>query len=104
MSARIVTVTNQKGGAGKTTLVMQIGGTLGLRGNKVLIVDADPQGTATRWAAAASDGSPFPAAMAGLSAAGEKVHREVKKYVDSYSSSSIVRRPLSQLRREAPFS
>ena len=84
MSAHIISVANQKGGSGKTTLVMQIGGALGLRGSRVLIVDADPQATATRWAAAASDTTPYPAAIAGLSAAGEKVHREVRKYIDSY--------------------
>jgi len=50
----------------------------------VLIVDADPQGTATRWAASATDENPFPAHVAGLAAAGGKVHREIKKYLDSY--------------------
>jgi len=83
MTARIVTVANQKGGSGKTTIAMQIAGTLG-RTYKVLVIDADPQGTATRWAASAEDDKPFPARVAGLSAAGGKVHREVKKFVDDY--------------------
>lgn len=52
--------------------------------NRVLVVDADPQGTATRWAASADDNHPFPASVAGLSAAGAKVHREVAKFVDDY--------------------
>jgi chromosome partitioning protein len=50
----------------------------------VLVVDADPQGTATRWAASADDDKPFPASVVGLSAASTKVHREVKKFVDDY--------------------
>lgn len=82
--AKIITVCNQKGGSGKTTLTMQLAGTLAKRKNKVLVVDADPQGTATRWAASADDDNPFPASVVGLSAANEKVHREVRKLIDDY--------------------
>lgn len=84
MRAKIIAVCNQKGGSGKTTLSMQLAGTLARRKNKVLVVDADPQGTATRWAASAEDDKPFPASVVGLSAASEKVHREVKKFIDDY--------------------
>lgn len=84
MAAKIITVVNQKGGSGKTTVSMQLAGALSRRGHRVLVVDADPQGTATRWAASAADEKPFPAAVVGLSAANAKVHREVKKFVDDY--------------------
>lgn len=84
MTAKIITVVNQKGGSGKTTLSMQLAGALARRGHKVLVVDADPQGTATRWAASAEDEKPFPASVVGLSAASTKVHREVKKFVGDY--------------------
>lgn len=84
MAAKIITVCNQKGGSGKTTLSMQLAGSLARRGFKVLVVDADPQGTATRWAASADDDKPFPASVVGLSAASTKVHREVKKFVGDY--------------------
>jgi chromosome partitioning protein len=84
MTAKIISVVNQKGGSGKTTVSMQLAGALARRGNKVLVVDADPQGTATRWAASADDEKPFPASVVGLSAATTKVHREVKKFVDDY--------------------
>lgn len=84
MTAKIIAVCNQKGGPGKTTLSMQLAGSLARRGEKVLVVDADPQGTATRWAATADDESSFPASVVGLSAASSKVHREVKKFIDDY--------------------
>lgn len=84
MTAKIITICNQKGGSGKTTLSMQLAGTLARRRKKVLVVDADPQGTATRWAASADDERPFPASVIGLSVANEKVHREVKKFVENY--------------------
>lgn len=82
--ARIITVANQKGGAGKTTVAMQLGGTLGRQGHRVLIIDADPQGTAQRWATSADEQDPFPAAVVGLSAAGGKVHQEARKHAADY--------------------
>ncbi len=84
MAAKILAVVNQKGGSGKTTVSMQLAGALARRQNKVLVVDADPQGTASRWAASAPDEEPFLASVIGLSAASAKVHREVKKFVDDY--------------------
>ena len=84
MSVRVIAVVNQKGGAGKTTLTMQLAGSIAKRGMKVLVVDTDPQGTATRWASSAPEDTPFPAAVIGLSAAGGKVHREIIKFKDDY--------------------
>ena len=42
--ARVVTVINQKGGVGKTTTVINVAAQLGLRGDRILVVDADSQG------------------------------------------------------------
>lgn len=84
MSAKIIAIANQKGGSGKTTVSMTLAGTLGMRGFRVLVVDADAQGTATQYAASAPDDAPFPATVSGLSAAGNKIHREVRKQVEDY--------------------
>lgn len=84
MAAKIITVYNQKGGCGKTTVAMHIAGALGLRGKSVKIIDADPQNTATRWHSLASDDNPFPARISNLSAMGGVVHREIKAEVPNF--------------------
>lgn len=69
----IVGVLNQKGGVGKTTLSVNLAAALTRGGARVLLVDADPQGSALDWAAARQSEPLF--SVVGLPRA--TVHKEI---------------------------
>jgi chromosome partitioning protein len=46
---RRIALSNNKGGSGKTTTTVSLAGAFAERGLRVLVVDLDPQGSATEW-------------------------------------------------------
>lgn len=58
MGAKIVSLVNQKGGVAKTTSAVSLAAALGRRGQRVLLIDLDPQANAT--SALGVDGSVLP--------------------------------------------
>ena len=46
---RTITVSNNKGGSGKTTTAVSLASALAERGFRILVIDLDPQGSATVW-------------------------------------------------------
>ncbi len=47
---KVIALLTQKGGAGKTTLATHLAGEFAMQGQRVTLLDADPQGSALDWA------------------------------------------------------
>lgn len=47
--AKVITIAQQKGGAGKTTVAAHIAVALSQKGNRVAVIDIDPQGSLSYW-------------------------------------------------------
>jgi chromosome partitioning protein len=76
----IIAVINQKGGAGKTTIALNLAAALAAEGERVLVIDADPQQTAQDWAAIREQPPPFH--VLGLSK--PVLHRDLPQIASDY--------------------
>jgi chromosome partitioning protein len=76
----IIGVLNQKGGVGKTTLSIGIAAELARQGTRVLLIDADPQGSSLDWAAAREGAALF--SIVGLPRA--TIHKEIENLKQNY--------------------
>lgn len=71
----IVALLNQKGGVGKTTLATHIAGELAMRGQSVILLDADPQGSSLDWTQRRSQQG-LPRLFSAVGLARETLHQE----------------------------
>lgn len=71
----IIALLNQKGGVGKTTLATHIAGELAMQGSSVILLDADPQGSALDWTQRRSQNG-LPRLFSAVGLARETLHQE----------------------------
>jgi chromosome partitioning protein len=83
MAGLLIGVVGKKGGSGKTTVAVNLAGALAELFPEVLVIDADPQGTALTWRAAAGD-TGFPVQVIGLPQA--VIHQEAPKFAQKYDA------------------
>lgn len=78
-SPRVIAVINQKGGAGKTTVAMNLAAGFARRGDTV-VVDLDPQASATQWAAAGTQAFPATVKQLRLQAGQHDLRTEFRSF------------------------
>jgi chromosome partitioning protein len=83
----VIAFCNLKGGAGKTTLAVNVAAALHRGGSRAVLVDADPQGSATAWAGRAAelgrDGPPC------ISVASAALRRDLPRLIEPFDVALI---------------
>lgn len=103
---RVIAVANQKGGAGKSTVTVNLAVALGQAGKRVLVVDADPQFDSTAMLSCAPEDAPHTIAdvFLGTTEAAPAVRSAVTPGVDLLAGDSrmadVELTLVSQVRRE----
>ena len=75
---RVLVISNQKGGVGKTTTAISLGAALVERGQRVLIIDLDPQGNATSGLGAGKTGAIYGVLLKETPISESVVHTEME--------------------------
>lgn len=61
---KVISLINEKGGAGKSTCAINLACALHRQGKRVVLIDADPQGTARDWREASPENADLPSVVA----------------------------------------
>jgi chromosome partitioning protein len=94
----ILTLASLKGGTGKTVLSLHLAHAIALAKRRVILVDADPQGSASTWASVRTEPSPF--VVVGMSR--DTLHRDLPDLLKDFDHAVIDTPPrVSALARSA---
>lgn len=81
----LVTLASLKGGAGKSTIAVNLAHAIAKSGKRVLLVDADPQGSVSGWAGIREEPPPF--VVVGM--ARDTIHKELPAMMEGFDHAVI---------------
>jgi chromosome partitioning protein len=94
----VIGVLSQKGGVGKTTIAINLAAALSKAGNRVLLVDADPQGSSLAWSDVRELDPLFPV----IGMAKSSLHRDLPEIARDYDMTILDGAPrVNELGRSA---
>lgn len=82
--AQIITIAQQKGGAGKTTLAAHLGVLLSEYGLKIAMIDVDPQGSLSHWYEIRKQHGEAVFPLTFVKSTGTKLHAELTRLKKSH--------------------
>jgi len=83
MTAKTVAIAQQKGGAGKTTIAIQLGVAWARQGYRVAMLDVDPQGSMMAWFGLRQEAG-VPSSLVAFDVQGWKLSTEIDRLKNDY--------------------
>lgn len=96
-----ISTINLKGGASKTSTILNLGGVLKESGRKPVLIDCDIQQSATRWAAQGGDKFPFPVIPIKMGKDAKQFKAKLDQLINEHKADVVLFDTPPQLEQEA---
>lgn len=97
----IIAAINLKGGSTKTSTILNLGGVMHESGHKPLLIDSDPQQSATRWAQQGGTSFPYSVVPLDIGRNIKKLKENLDQLIDNHKADTILFDTPPQLEEEA---
>lgn len=90
MSTAIISVINLKGGSSKSSTIVNLGGVLHESGKRPILIDIDPQQSATRWAQQGGEDFPFPVIAIEIGKNIQRFKADLSKLIKEHRADTVL--------------